>query len=135
MTIKKWKLSLFKSNYSTCIALEWDILETMEKQFDYMQNMALFCLSFLLLEWIYHICDCPCESLYKCSTNAFAFEQLKTKEKAQVHSKRTNPVFACVRVHTLVRSPAFTAERTAFFSNSVVCLFQMQKCVRNEHSE
>ena len=79
--------------------------------------------------------DCPCESLYKCSTNAFVFEQFKIKEKMQVRSKRTNPAFACVRVHTLVRSPAFTAECTVFFSNAVVCSFRTQKCVRNECSE
>ena len=83
----------------------------------------------------FYICDCPCENLYKRSTNAFEFMQLKTKEKMQVRSKRTNPAFACVRVHILVHSPAFTAERTAFFSNAVVRSFRTQKCVRNECSE
>ena len=60
----------------------------------------------------------PCKNLYKCRANALAFEQLKTKEKMnKVHSKRTNSagVFACIRVHTLVCSPAFTVECTMFF--------------------
>ena len=33
--------------------------------------------------------------------------------------KRTNPAFTCVRVHILVRSPAFTGERTAFIWNAI----------------
>ena len=71
------------------------------------------------------ICDCPWENLYKRSMNAFAFEQLKTKEKMQVHSKKNEPcvclrscshlgVFACVycRTHCVLfeRSSAFVAK-------------------------
>ena len=82
--------------------------------------------SFLVQETTCQICDCPCENLYKCSTNAFAFEQLKTKEKNTCVFKKNEP---CVRVHTLVHSPAFTAKHTAFFLNAVVHLFRMQKCV------
>ena len=51
--------------------------------------------------------------------NAFEFEQLETREKTQLRWKRTNPAFAGVRVHILVRSPAYTGERTAFISNTI----------------
>ena len=98
---------------------------------------VFFVFSLMFLSFQRGKCDCPCENLYKRSTNVFAFEQLKTKEKTPVCSKRMNPAFACIRVHTLdlVRSPAFTAEGTAFFSTAVVCSFRTQKCVRNKRSE
>ena len=47
--------------------------------------------------------------------NAFEFEQLKTKEKTAAFEKNE----PCIRVHILVRSPAFTGERTAFISNTI----------------
>ena len=67
------------------------------------------------------ICDCPCENFYKRRVNAF--KQLRTKEKMQVCLKRTNPVFTCAHVHTLVHLPAFTGEWTVFISNAVLSTF------------
>ena len=63
--------------------------------------------------------ESPCKNL-KNTVNASAFEQLKTKEKIQVLSKRMNPAFACVRVDTLVHLPAFTGERFKCSTSSSV---------------
>ena len=68
-------------------------------------------------------CDCPWENLYKCSTNAFAFEQLKTSKNAGSFEKNE----PSIRLHSCSHLGAFAC----VYCQSVL----LQKCVWNERSE
>ena len=82
----------------------------------------------------FYICDCPCENLYKRSTNAFAVHAIKNKRKNAGAFEKNKP---CVRLRSCSHLGAFTCvycrthcvlfERSsAFVSNAEVCSKRMQ---------